>query len=130
MSNIPAELKYASSHEWVRDEGDGTVMIAITDHAQVLLGDVAFVDLPALGSTYAVGDDMGVVESVKAASDLYAPISLEVVEVNGDLEDSPELANSDPYGDGWFFRVKLTDKAEFADLLSAEEYGELCESES
>ncbi len=130
MSNIPAELKYASSHEWVRDEGDGIATIGITDQAQALLGDVVFVELPELGATFAAGDEMGVVESVKAASDLYAPISLEVVEVNGDLEDSPELANSDPYGDGWFFRVKLTHKDELADLLDAAEYGELCEAES
>lgn len=130
MSNIPAELKYVSSHEWIRDEGDGTVTIGITDHAQELLGDVVFIELPEVGDTFAAGDDLGVVESVKAASDIYAPISLEVVAVNGDLEDSPELANSDPYGDGWFFRVKVADSAELEDLLGADEYGELCDADA
>ncbi|MEH6470682.1 MAG: glycine cleavage system protein GcvH [Halopseudomonas sp.] len=130
MSNIPAELKYVSSHEWIRDEGDGTVTIGITDHAQELLGDVVFVELPEVGDSFAVGDDMGVVESVKAASDIYAPISLEVVEVNAELEGSPELANSDSYGDGWFFRVKVTEKGELDGLLDAEGYSELCEAES
>ena len=129
MSNIPAELKYVSSHEWIRDEGNGTLTIGITDHAQELLGDVVFVELPEVGESFSSGDDMGVVESVKAASDLYAPISLEVVEVNADLEDSPELVNSDCYGDGWFFRVKSTDASELAGLLDAETYTELCESE-
>jgi glycine cleavage system H protein len=130
MSNIPVELKYISSHEWLRDEGDGTLTIGITEHAQELLGDVVFVELPEVGDSFTVGDDMGVVESVKAASDLYAPISLEVVEINADLEDSPELVNSDAYGDGWFFRVKATDSSELDGLLDAEAYAELCESES
>ncbi|MFT6916248.1 MAG: glycine cleavage system H protein [Motiliproteus sp.] len=130
MSSIPAELKYVASHEWIRDESDGTVTIGITDYAQELLGDVVFVELPEVGAVFAVGDDMGVVESVKAASDIYAPISLEVVEVNGDLEDAPELANSDPYGDGWFFRVKVTDSEELEDLLDDAGYGELCDAEA
>lgn len=130
MSNIPAELKYVSSHEWIRDEGDGTLTIGVTDHAQELLGDVVFVELPEVGESFSSGDDMGVVESVKAASDLYAPLSLEVVEVNAELEDSPELVNSDCFGDGWFFRVKATDTSELAGLLDAEAYAELCESES
>ena len=130
MSNIPAELKYVSSHEWIRDEGNGTLTIGITEHAQELLGDVVFVELPEVGDSFSTGDDMGVVESVKAASDLYAPISLEVVEVNTDLEDSPELVNSDCYGDGWFFRVKATDASELGGLLDAETYAELCESEA
>ncbi|MFT5720440.1 MAG: glycine cleavage system H protein [Motiliproteus sp.] len=129
MSSIPAELKYVASHEWIRDEGDGTVTIGITDYAQELLGDVVFVELPEVGAIFAAGDDMGVVESVKAASDIYAPISMEVVEVNGDLEDAPELANSDPYNDGWFFRVKVTDPDELEDLLDDAEYGELCDAE-
>lgn len=130
MSNIPTELKYVSSHEWIRDEGDGTVTIGITDHAQELLGDVVFVELPEVGESFSSGDDMGVVESVKAASDIYAPIGLEVVAVNAELEDSPELVNSDSYGDGWFFRVRPTDASELEGLLDAEAYGELCESES
>tara|TARA_R110002167_G_scaffold2178_11_gene11139 strand:+ start:26898 stop:27290 length:393 start_codon:yes stop_codon:yes gene_type:complete len=130
MSNIPAELKYVPSHEWIRDEGNGVVTIGITDHAQELLGDVVFVELPDVGDSFAAGDDMGVVESVKAASDIYAPISLEVIEVNAELEDSPELANSDPYGDGWFFKVKITDSGELDGLMDADGYSELCEAES
>ncbi|SIS86267.1 glycine cleavage system protein GcvH [Neptunomonas antarctica] len=130
MSDIRNELKYVASHEWIRDEGDGTVTIGITDHAQDLLGDVVFVELPDVGTDVAAGDDAGVVESVKAASDVYVPLSGEVVEVNEQLEESPELVNSDPYGDGWFFRIKLSDVAELDDLLDADAYGELCEGES
>lgn len=130
MSDIRNELKYVASHEWIRDEGDGTVTIGITDHAQDLLGDVVFVELPEVGTDVATGDDAGVVESVKAASDVYVPVSGEIVEVNDLLEDSPELVNSDPYGDGWFFRIKLSDASELDDLLDAEAYGELCEDES
>ncbi|WP_372738282.1 glycine cleavage system protein GcvH [Neptunomonas sp.] len=130
MSDIRNELKYVASHEWIRDEGDGTVTIGITDHAQELLGDVVFVELPEVGSDVATGDDAGVVESVKAASDVYVPVSGEIVEVNNQLEDSPELVNSDPYDDGWFFRIRLSDVSELDDLLDAEAYGELCEDES
>ncbi|OMH38993.1 glycine cleavage system protein GcvH [Motiliproteus sp. MSK22-1] len=129
MSNIPAELKYVSSHEWIRVEGEGVVTIGITDHAQDQLGDVVFVELPEVGSSFALSDDMGVVESVKAASDLYAPLSGEVIEVNEELEDSPEQVNSDPYGDGWFVKLKLEDESELDGLLDAAAYGELCESE-
>ncbi|RVU29775.1 glycine cleavage system protein GcvH [Neptunomonas marina] len=130
MSEIRSELKYVASHEWVRDEGDGTVTIGITDHAQELLGDVVFVELPDVGAEFAAGEDAGVVESVKAASDLYAPVSGEVVAINDQLEDSPELANSDPYGEGWFFRVKLSDQAEMDELLSADAYSDVCDDES
>lgn len=130
MSDIRNELKYVASHEWIRDEGDGTVTIGITDHAQDLLGDVVFVELPDVGIDVAAGDDAGVVESVKAASDVYAPISGEVVDINELLEDAPELVNSDPYGDGWFFRIKLSDSSELDDLLDADAYVELCEDES
>ncbi len=130
MSNIPSELKYVASHEWIRVEGDGTVTIGVTDHAQDLLGDVVFVELPEVGAEVASGDDAGVVESVKAASDIYAPLSGEVVAVNEELEDSPELVNSDPYGDGWFFRLKLTDDSELADLLDADAYSEHCDAEA
>ena len=129
MSDIRNELKYVSSHEWIRDEGDGTVTIGVTDHAQDLLGDVVFVELPEQGSDVGAGDDAGVVESVKAASDIYAPVSGQVVAVNEQLEESPELVNSDPYGDGWFFRVKVSDASELDDLLDAAAYGELCEDE-
>lgn len=130
MSEIRNELKYVASHEWIRDEGDGTVTVGITDHAQELLGDVVFVELPETGSDLASGDDAGVVESVKAASDIYAPVSGEVVEINEQLEDAPEQVNSDPYGDGWFFRIKLSDASELEELLTADAYGELCEDES
>ena len=130
MSSIPAELKYVASHEWIRDEGDGTFTIGVTDHAQDLLGDVVFVELPEVGDELAAGDDAGVVESVKAASDIYAPLTGEVIAINEDLEDAPELVNSDPYGDGWFFRIRISDPAELDDLLDANGYAEHCESES
>lgn len=122
MSNIPAELKYATSHEWVRNEGDGIVTVGITEHAQELLGDMVFVELPEVGESVSTGDDVAVAESVKAASDIYAPISGEVVEVNEELEDSPELVNSDAFGDGWMFKIKLEDESELANLLDAEGY--------
>ena len=130
MSNIPSELKYVASHEWIRVEGDCTVTIGVTDHAQDLLGDVVFVELPEVGADVATGDESGVVESVKAASDIYAPLSGEVIAINEELEDSPELVNSDPYGDGWFFKLKLSDNDELNELLSAEGYTDLCESEA
>lgn len=130
MSDIPSDLKYVASHEWIRDEGDGVVTIGITDHAQDLLGDVVFVELPEAGAEFATGDDLGVVESVKAASDVYAPLSGEILAVNGELEDAPELVNSDPYGDGWFVRLRLSDTTEVDGLLDADGYAELCEAES
>lgn len=122
MSNIPAELKYATSHEWVRNEGDGIVTVGITEHAQELLGDMVFVELPEVGESVSLGDDVAVAESVKAASDIYAPVTGEIVAVNEELEDSPELVNSDAFGDGWMFKVKLEDEAELANLLDAEGY--------
>ncbi|WP_206484069.1 glycine cleavage system protein GcvH [Thalassotalea sp. G2M2-11] len=122
MSNIPSELKYATSHEWVRNEGDGIVTVGITEHAQDLLGDMVFVELPEVGENVSTGDDVAVAESVKAASDIYAPVSGEIVEVNEDLEDSPELVNSDAFGDGWLFKVKLDDESELEALLDAEGY--------
>lgn len=122
MSNIPAELKYASSHEWVRDEGNGVYTIGITEHAQGLLGDMVFVDLPDEGDTFDAGEDAAVCESVKAASDIYAPITGEVVEINEELEDSPELVNSDAFNDGWLFKIKADDASELENLLDAEGY--------
>ena len=122
MSNIPSELKYATSHEWVRNEGDGTVTVGITEHAQDLLGDMVFVELPDVGDEVSTGDDICVAESVKAASDIYAPVSGEIVEVNEELEDSPELVNSDAFGDGWLFKIKLDDAGELDNLLDAEGY--------
>ena len=129
MSQTPSELKYASSHEWARLEEDGTVTIGISDHAQEALGDVVFVELPEVGDTLAAGDEAGVVESVKAASDLYAPIGGEVLEINGVLEDEPETVNSDPYHDGWFFRLQPADTAELDKLLAADDYAAHCEEE-
>ena len=122
MSNIPAELKYATSHEWVRDEGNGIYTVGITEHAQELLGDMVFVDLPDVGDTFDAGEDAAVAESVKAASDIYAPITGEVVEINEELEDSPELVNSDAFNDGWLFKIKADDASELANLLDAEGY--------
>jgi glycine cleavage system H protein len=122
MSNIPQELKYASSHEWVRSEGNGVYTVGITEHAQDLLGDMVFVELPDVGDTVAQGDDVAVAESVKAASDIYAPISGEILAVNDALNDSPETVNSAPYTDGWMFQIKATDEAEVAALLDAAGY--------
>ncbi len=122
MSNIPSELKYARSHEWVRIEENGEAVIGITEHAQDLLGDMVFVELPETGRTVDANEECCVAESVKAASDIYAPVSGEIIAVNEDLEDSPELVNSDPYGDGWLFRIKLTDESELDELLDAEGY--------
>jgi glycine cleavage system H protein len=128
MSDIPSDLLYRDTHEWVRDEEDGTVVVGISDHAQAELGDMVFIELPETGTTYEQGDACAVVESVKAASDVYAPVSGEVVEANTALEDSPELVNSDPYGDGWLFRMQLSDPGELGELLDAEAYGDLAES--
>jgi glycine cleavage system H protein len=122
MSNIPADLRYASSHEWVRFEGDGVFTVGISAHAQELLGDMVFVELPDVDDSISTGDDVAVAESVKAASDIYAPISGTVVEVNEELEDSPELVNSDAFGEGWLFKVKLDDASELENLLDAEGY--------
>ena len=129
MSNVPTELKYAASHEWVRNEGNGIYSIGITEHAQELLGDMVFVELPEVGDTLAVGDDCAVAESVKAASDIYAPISGEVVEINEELEDSPETVNNDPYGDGWLFKIKADDVSELNNLLDADGYNASIEDE-
>jgi len=122
MSNIPSELKYATSHEWVRQEGNGVVTVGITEHAQELLGDMVFVELPDVDDEISTGDDVAVAESVKAASDIYAPISGKVIEVNEDLDDSPELVNSDAFGEGWLFKVQLDDASELDALLDAEGY--------
>ena len=122
MSNIPSELKYATSHEWVRQEGNGVVTVGITEHAQELLGDMVFVELPDVDDEISTGDDVAVAESVKAASDIYAPVSGKVIEVNEDLDDSPELVNSDAFGEGWLFKVQLDDAADLDALLDAEGY--------
>ena len=122
MSNIPSELKYVASHEWLRLEVDGTITVGITDHAQDLLGDVVFVELPEVGRVVEQDEEVAVVESVKAASDVYAPIAGEVVEINEELVDNPELANEDPYGKAWFFKIKPANPADYDGLMTADEY--------
>jgi glycine cleavage system H protein len=129
MSDVPQELKYARTHEWARLEEDGTVTVGISDHAQDALGDVVYVEHPEPGQQVAVGDEAGVVESVKAASDIYAPVSGSVIAVNEALDDAPETVNQDPYGDGWFFKIQPDDVAELDELLDAEAYAELCEND-
>ncbi|MNQ70081.1 Glycine cleavage system H protein [compost metagenome] len=129
MSNIPAELRYAPSHEWARLEADGSVTVGITDHAQEALGDVVFVELPEVGKTLAAGQEAGVVESVKAASDIYAPIGGEVIAVNDAVSDAPESVNSDPYG-SWFFKLKPSDVAELDKLLDAAAYKAAADADS
>lgn len=129
MSEIPPELRYTKSHEWVEDEGDGTVKIGITYHAQDLLGDMVFIELPDIGRAVANGEECAVVESVKAASDVYSPVTGEVVEVNETLTESPDLVNKDPYGEGWLLRVQLSDANEINSLLDAEAYSEVLSEE-
>ena len=124
--SVPGDLQYTKSHEWVRIE-DGVATVGITDHAQDELGDVVFVELPERGATLEAGDSFGAVESVKAVSDLYAPVGGEVVEVNGTLEDRPEKINEDPYGEGWILKLQISDEG---DLLSAADYEKLLEEES
>jgi glycine cleavage system H protein len=122
MSEIPSELKYTKSHEWVRTEEDGSVSIGITDHAQELLGDLVFVELPEVGTEMSAEDAVCVVESVKAASDVYMPISGEVIEVNEALADTPETINDSPYDDGWLIRIKPSNPDELDELLDADTY--------
>ncbi len=121
MSKIPSDLKYAKSHEWVRVSGD-VATVGITDHAQHELTDIVFVELPESGRKIKAGDDCAVVESVKTASDIYSPVSGEVTEVNRAVVDDPALVNSDPYGDGWFYKIKLSNPAELSGLMSPEQY--------
>ena len=129
MSETPEELHYASSHEWARLEEDGTVTVGITDHAQDALGDIVYVELPDEEQQVEAGAEAGVVESVKAASDIYAPVTGVVVAANDVLEDAPERVNEDPYGDGWFFRIRPDDPGELEDLLDADAYDEMCSEE-
>ena len=125
----PEDNKYAKSHEYVHVEGEiGTV--GITDYAQKELGDVVFVELPQVGTQLEAGDELGSIESVKAVSELFAPVTGEVVEINETLADKPELVNTDPYGDGWMIRIRISDATELDDLMNAEEYEEYCETES
>ncbi|KGL50756.1 glycine cleavage system protein H [Pantoea ananatis] len=122
MSNVPVELKYRDSHEWLRKNADGTYTVGITEHAQELLGDMVFVDLPEVGATFSAGEECAVAESVKAASDIYAPVSGEIVAVNDALNDSPEQVNSEPYDGGWLFQIKASDESEIDSLLDADAY--------
>ncbi len=130
MSEVPETLRYVETHEWVRQEGDGTVTIGITDHAQQQLGDLVFVELPEVGRTVAEKEELAVVESVKAASDVYSPVAGEVVSANEALNDAPELVNQDAYGDGWIVKLRPTDPAAVDALLDASKYKELADSEA
>ncbi|MFT4651800.1 MAG: glycine cleavage system H protein [Porticoccaceae bacterium] len=129
MSDLPVELKYARSHEWARLDSEGTVLIGITDHAQEALGDVVYVELPEIGAEIDAGAEIAVVESVKAASDIYSPVSGQVVEVNQTLEDEPEAVNRSPYADGWLFRIKLSNPDELNDMMDVDSYLMAIESE-
>jgi glycine cleavage system H protein len=129
MSDIPNELRYTKSHEWVRVEDDGSVTVGVTDHAQDLMGDMVYIELPENGAELEGGKDCAVVESVKAASDVYAPVGGTVVDVNEALADTPEVVNKDPYGDGWLFRLQPTDKSELDALMDGDAYGELVAAE-
>ncbi len=130
MSNLPAELRYTKSHEWVRQEADGTLTVGITDHAQDLLGDMVYVELPEVGREVQAGQECAVVESVKAASDVYSPVGGEVVAVNDAVSDGPETVNKDPYGAGWMMRIKPANTAEWEALLDAQAYQALVDSEA
>jgi len=127
MINLPQGLSYVASHEWIRNEGDGIVTIGVTDFAQEQLGDVVFVELPEVGTEVVSEDEFGVIESVKAASDLYAPVSGEVIAINEQLDDDPELVNTDPYGDAWLLQIRLSHPDELELLLDADAYSQLCE---
>jgi len=129
MSEVPAEFKYAKSHEWIELQADGTALVGITDYAQSLLGDLVFVEVPEVGTSISQGDPCAVVESVKAASDVYAPISGKVIEANEDLADAPETINHHPHTDGWMFKITVNDESELEELMDADEYREFIESE-
>jgi len=130
MSEIPSELKYTKTHEWVRIMEDGHLEVGITDHAQEMMGDMVFVELPEVGATVSGGDEVAVVESVKAASDVYAPVSGEIVEINRALADSPETVNREPYADGWMFRIRPNDEGELDELLESDDYAKVAEEEA
>ena len=127
MNEIPGDLKFRPSHEWVRIEQDGTVTVGISDHAQDLLGDIVFVELPDIGAQMNAEDEVAIVESVKAASDVYSPVSGEIIEVNELILDNPETINESPYSDGWFYKIQPDNLDEINELLSPQEYGEVCE---
>lgn len=121
----PADLKYTRNHEWIRDNEDGTATIGVTDFAQSELGDIVFIELEQPGFDFEKDDEFGTIEAVKTVSELFAPVSGEIVEINEKLEDEPELVNDDPYGGGWMVKISLADESELDDLMSAEEYNEI-----
>ncbi|CAA6678767.1 MULTISPECIES: glycine cleavage system protein GcvH [unclassified Lentimonas] len=125
MSELPADLLYTKDHEWVKMNNDGTATVGITDYAQESLGDITFVEFPEVGATLEVGDTFGVVESVKAASDLYMPLSGEVIEINEAVDDAPELVNQEAFNQGWLLKIRLSDASQVADLMTPEAYSEL-----
>ena len=127
MSDIPGNLKFLSSHEWVRIEADGSATVGISDHAQDLLGDIVFIELPEIGQEIDAESDAAIVESVKAASDVYSPLSGKITEANSMLEEQPETVNSSPFEDGWFFKMTPSDLGELESLLSPEDYNETCQ---
>ena len=129
MSNIPDDLKYASTHEWISVNEDGLVTVGISDHAQEALGDIVFVELPEAGASVNSKEEVAVVESVKAASDIYSPLTGEVVEINESLLDSPETVNASPYELGWFFKIRMENEAELDDLMNSESYSVYCDNE-
>jgi glycine cleavage system H protein len=129
MSEIPGDLKFLKSHEWARVEDNGLVRVGISDHAQGQLGDLVYVELPEIGQSVKAGEGAAVVESVKAASDIYSPVTGEVVEINEELNDNPETINEDAFGKGWIFAVKISDRGELDELLSADEYAEVMEND-
>ncbi|MBF0255051.1 MAG: glycine cleavage system protein GcvH [Gammaproteobacteria bacterium] len=129
MNELPNDLRYASSHEWIRNEGDGTATVGITDHAQAQLGDLVYIELPELGSQLEAGKECAVVESVKAASDIYSPVGGEVIAVNEALADAPETINESAFADGWIFRLRMADPAQLEELLDADAYQELVDEE-
>ena len=129
MSKIPDDLKYASTHEWISVNEDGLVTVGISDHAQEALGDIVFVELPEAGASVNSKEEVAVVESVKAASDIYSPLTGEVVEINESLLDSPETVNASPYELGWFFKIRMENEAELDDLMNSESYSEYCDNE-
>ena len=129
MSNIPNDLKYTSTHEWISVNEDGLVTVGISDHAQEALGDIVFVELPEAGASVNSKEEVAVVESVKAASDIYSPLTGEVVEINESLLDSPETVNASPYELGWFFKIRMENEAELDDLMNSESYSEYCDNE-
>ena len=125
MSNVPEDLRYTKSHEWLRLEDDGTITVGITDHAQEQMGDLVYVELPDIGRTMEAREELAVVESVKAASDVYSPLAGEITEVNEALTDAPELVNADPYGGGWLFKLTPNDVGDLDEMMDADEYTEI-----